>query len=288
MLLIFFFLYRTSLCVYVSNIYDFRTAFFTALEIKSITPIVYYHANDADSCNTLGNNLFMKVPISIPISQKNANTKQTQCYYEILTPRQLTSNFFPHYRNSLTRFQFATVCCLFSTWYLSGSSLSCSLGVGIVKESIEIKRQSTLYVFICKLHAKMSKGTKPNSRHQNRRHVASAAVSQMIARIGSCFRFPMRQAKSQYLHRLFTCTSLLVTIESKPLLVRDKFRYLLYLLAVFAGLATVRHYMGASSSHEMDPPAIVQPLKEHTATVSKYVIVIVCLVFTVCISLLYC
>ncbi|XP_025109722.1 acyl-protein thioesterase 1-like isoform X3 [Pomacea canaliculata] len=58
----------------------------------------------------------------------------------------------------------------------------------------------------------------------------------MIARIGSCFRFPMRQAKSQYLHRLFTC------------------------------LATVRHYMGASSSHEMDPPAIVQPLKEHTAT----------------------
>lgn len=41
-------------------------------------------------------------------------------------------------------------------------------------------------------------------------------------------------------------------------------------LTVLAGLVADRHYMGAaSSSKEMtNPPAVVQPLKEHTATVS--------------------
>ena len=44
--------------------------------------------------------------------------------------------------------------------------------------------------------------------------------------------------------------------------------FLLFFLAVIAGLVATRRYMGASSSQEMNPPAVVQPLKEHTATVS--------------------
>lgn len=44
--------------------------------------------------------------------------------------------------------------------------------------------------------------------------------------------------------------------------------FLQFLLAVIAGLVAARRYMGASSSQDMNPPAVVQPLKEHTASVS--------------------
>ena len=61
----------------------------------------------------------------------------------------------------------------------------------------------------------------------------------------------------------------LLTVRSVPILKGATFSaFLLFLLAVIAGLVAARRYMGASSSHEMNPPAVVQPLKEHTATVS--------------------
>ncbi|XP_076462911.1 acyl-protein thioesterase 1-like [Babylonia areolata] len=40
----------------------------------------------------------------------------------------------------------------------------------------------------------------------------------------------------------------------------------LFSLTVIAYLATARRYMGARSSQEMNPPAVVQPQKDHTAT----------------------
>ncbi|KAK7100816.1 acyl-protein thioesterase 1-like isoform X2 [Littorina saxatilis] len=46
----------------------------------------------------------------------------------------------------------------------------------------------------------------------------------------------LRQKTSQHFHRLFSC------------------------------LVAARRYMGASSSQDMNPPAVVQPLKEHTAS----------------------
>lgn len=54
-----------------------------------------------------------------------------------------------------------------------------------------------------------------------------------------------------------------------PILKSARFSaFVLFFVAVISGLVAARRYMGASSSQEMNPPAVVQPLKEHTATVS--------------------